>query len=99
MRTVLPRFTAMPGMASTPSAEDSTISASTFMPGRRPSVSSMRTVTGYVVVPPEVVPTTETLVTTPVKVWPSLASEVMFTVWPTATLSMSSSSMFSVIWR
>mgnify|MGYP000594000881 CR=1 FL=1 len=46
MRTVLPRFTAILGMASTPSAEDSTISASTFMPGRRPSVSSIRTVTG-----------------------------------------------------
>ena len=62
-------------------------------------MSSMRTVTGYVVVPPEVVPTTETLVTTPVKAWPSLASEVMFTTCPTATLSMSSSSMFRVICR
>ena len=53
-------------MASTSSAEEITISASTFIPGSRPSVSSMRTVTGYVVMPPEVVPATDTSVTTPV---------------------------------
>ena len=61
-----PRLTAALGMASTSSAEEITISASTFIPGSRPSVSSMRTVTGYVVMPPEVVPATDTSVTTPV---------------------------------
>ena len=99
MRTVSPRFSAPQGMARVSRLSSMTISASTFMPGRSPSVSSMRTVTGYAVMPPLVTPATDTLVTTPVYVLPSTASAVTSTVCPTATSEMSSSSIFMVISR
>ena len=69
------------------------------MPGSRSPISSMRMVTGYVVVPPVVVPALEMLVTTPSKVWPETASAVMVAFWPSLMLRMSSSSTFRVISR